>query len=51
MVFPDERIVLTLMRQLSWSHFVALIPLRERLRREFYAEMCRVQRWTVRQST
>jgi hypothetical protein len=27
--FEDERIVVTLSRQLSWSHFLALIPLRE----------------------
>ena len=48
-VFPDEQIVVTLMRHLSWSHFVALIPLKDRLQRDFYAEMCRVQRWSVRQ--
>ncbi len=48
-VFPDEQIVVTLLRQLSWSHFLALIPLKEALRRDFYAEMCRAQRWSVRQ--
>lgn len=48
-VFPDEKIVVTLIRQLSWSHFVALIPLKEPLQRDFYAEICRVQRWSVRQ--
>jgi predicted nuclease of restriction endonuclease-like (RecB) superfamily len=47
-VFPDEQIVATLSRQLSWSHFVELIPLEDRLKREFYAEMCRVERWSVR---
>ena len=26
-VFPDEQIVVTLLRQLSWSHFLSLIPL------------------------
>lgn len=46
--FPDEQIVLTLSAQLSWSHFVELIPLEDRLKREFYAEMCRVERWSVR---
>jgi hypothetical protein len=25
--FPDEQIVVTLSRQLGWSHFVAIIPL------------------------
>lgn len=47
-VFPGEQIVVTLSRQLSWSHFLALIPLRKPLQREFYAEMCRVERWSVR---
>src|SRR5690606_41175312 len=47
-VFPDESIVQTLSRQLSWSHFVELIPMEDRLKREFYAEMCRVERWSVR---
>jgi predicted nuclease of restriction endonuclease-like (RecB) superfamily len=47
-VFPDEQIVVTLSRQLSWSHFVAIIPLRLPLQREYYAEMCRIERWSVR---
>lgn len=47
-VFPDEQIVVTLSRQLGWSHFVALIPLEQPLQREYYAEMCRVERWSVR---
>lgn len=47
-VFPDEKIVVTLSRQLSWSHFLALIPLDKPLQREFYSEMCRVERWGVR---
>ena len=33
---------------MSWTHFIALIPLKEPLQREFYAEMCRVERWSVR---
>ena len=48
-VFPDESIVVTLSRQLSWSHFVVLIPLDQPLRRDFYVEMCRIEKWSVRQ--
>jgi len=48
-VFPDEQIVVSLMRHLSWSHFIALIPLKDPLQRGFYTEMCRVQHWNVRQ--
>ena len=47
-VFPDQQIVVSLTRQLSWTHFVALIPMKDSLQREFYAEMCRVERWSVR---
>lgn len=47
-VFPDEQIVATLMRQLSWSHFIELIPIKDALKRDFYAEMCRIEKWNVR---
>ncbi len=47
-VFPDAEIVSTLSRQLGWSHFVEIIPLDDVLKREFYAEMCRLERWSVR---
>lgn len=47
-VFHDEQIVVTLLRQLSWSHFLLLIPLKNQLQRDFYAEMCRVEGWSVR---
>ena len=47
-VFPDPEIVVSLIRQLSWTHILALIPLKEPLQREFYAEVCRVERWSVR---
>ena len=46
--FPRREVVVTLSRQLSWSHFQALIPLHHPLQREFYAEMCRAERWSVR---
>lgn len=47
-VFHDEQIVVTLLRQLSWSHFLSLIPLKDPLQRDFYAEMCRMEQWSVR---
>ena len=46
--FPDMEIVATLSRQLSWSHFVEILPLKDRLKLDFYAEMCRIERWSVR---
>jgi predicted nuclease of restriction endonuclease-like (RecB) superfamily len=47
-LFPDEMILYTLCRELSWSHFRSLIYLNDSLQREFYLEMCRVERWSVR---
>lgn len=47
-VFPEEKRVSTLSRQLSWSHFKEIIYLQQPLQKEFYAEMCRVERWSVR---
>ena len=46
--FPHEEIVVTLSQQLSWSHFHALLPIKDPLARDFYAEMCRIERWNVR---
>lgn len=46
--FPQNEIVVTLSRQLGWSHFVAILPVKNTLAREFYAEMCRIERWSVR---
>lgn len=47
-LFPNEQIVVSLIQQLSWSHVIALLPLKDELQREFYVEMCRIERWSVR---
>jgi predicted nuclease of restriction endonuclease-like (RecB) superfamily len=44
----DDRILASLSQELSWSHFVELLPIKDPLAREFYAEMCRIERWDVR---
>ena len=44
----DRQKVVTLSHELSWSHFLALLPIDDPLARDFYAEMCRVERWSVR---
>ena len=46
--FPDERIVSALMRQLSWTHFLSIIYLPDPLQRDFYVEMCRIEKWSTR---
>jgi predicted nuclease of restriction endonuclease-like (RecB) superfamily len=47
-VFSDEQIVSTLWRQFTWSHFRELMYIKEPLKREFYIEICRLERWSVR---
>lgn len=47
--FPDEEIVSTLWRQLSWSHLKELIYIDDALKRGFYLELCRIEGWSVRQ--
>ncbi|MBQ1652832.1 MAG: DUF1016 family protein, partial [Bacteroidales bacterium] len=47
-LFPDSQIVATLSRQLSWSHFVEVIPLKDGLQREFYLTVAASERWSIR---
>ena len=46
--FPDIEKVATLSQQLSWSHFVELLPIKDNIKREFYAVMCLNENWDVR---
>ena len=46
--FADFKIVATLSRQFGWSHFVELVAIQDQLKRDFYGEMCRIERWSVR---
>jgi predicted nuclease of restriction endonuclease-like (RecB) superfamily len=47
-VFPEKNIVVSLIRQLSWTHVIALLPIDDPLKREFYIEMCKLEKWSVR---
>ena len=46
--FADPEIVSALRRQLTWTHFKSLIYLDDPLKRNFYAEMCRIEKWNTR---
>lgn len=46
--FTDKKIVVELIQHLSWSHIKELIPIKEPLKREFYIEMCKMDKWSVR---
>ncbi len=47
-VFPDQEIVSALRTQLGWTHFRQIIALDDPLKRQFYAEMCRIENWSTR---
>lgn len=46
--FPDEKIVYTVCRQLTWSHFRLLVSMEDNIQREFYMTMATDQHWSVR---
>lgn len=46
--YPDYQNVVSLLRQLSWTHFIALIPIEDTLKRKFYEQMVINERWSVR---
>jgi predicted nuclease of restriction endonuclease-like (RecB) superfamily len=47
-VFSDFEIVHTLCSQLSWSHLRLIIPMEDTLKRDFYIEMCKLEKWSTR---
>ncbi len=47
-VFPEIQIVNTLCSQLSWSHLRLITPMDGELKRLFYLEICKLERWSVR---
>lgn len=47
-LFPDAQIVYALRRQLSWTHIKTIMFIQEPLKREFYIEMCKLERWSSR---
>ena len=47
-VFPDEAIVSALRRQLSWTHLRTVMYIDDGLKRVFYIEMCRLEKWSTR---
>ena len=44
----SKEIVSTLSTQLTWSHVIEILPLKESLQREFYLTMATTYRWSVR---
>lgn len=47
--FPNESVVAALRQYLGWGHFKQLVAIDNPFRRDFYAEMCRIERWSARE--
>lgn len=47
-LYPDNQIVATVSRQLSWSHVVLLCQMDEEIKRDFYLQMACIEHWGVR---
>jgi len=46
--FKDKEIVYALSRELSWTHFRSIMYLKDNLKRDFYIEMVRLEKWNTR---
>jgi len=45
---PDKEVLYAVSRELSWTHLRSIIYIDEPLKRKFYIEMCRLERWSTR---
>jgi hypothetical protein len=48
-VFPEVEIVHALRTQLSWTHIRQIIAIDDELKRSFYIEICKLEKWSSRQ--
>lgn len=46
--WPEQTQIVALAQHLGWSHFREILYLDSELARQFYPEMCRLERWSVR---
>jgi len=48
-IFPEIEIAHALRSQLSWTQLRFNIPIEDKLKREFYIEMSRLEKWSSKQ--
>jgi predicted nuclease of restriction endonuclease-like (RecB) superfamily len=46
--FPNEQIMHALRTQLSWTHIRSIVPIEDELKRNFYIELCKIEKWSTR---
>lgn len=44
----DKEKVASLIRHLSWTHFLVVLPLKDEIQRDFYLQMCKNEKWSIR---
>ena len=49
-IYSDQKIVATVSQQLSWSHIIIICQIEDEVKRDFYLEMARIERWSVRRA-
>jgi predicted nuclease of restriction endonuclease-like (RecB) superfamily len=47
--FPNDEILSPLRRELTWTHIKTLMYVSDPIKRDFYIELCRLERWSSRQ--
>ena len=47
-LWPIESEAAELAQHMGWSHFIEILYLENQVQRDFYIQMCRVERWNVR---
>jgi predicted nuclease of restriction endonuclease-like (RecB) superfamily len=48
-LFNDFQIVSELATQLSWSHFIELLIIKDEVQRDFYTQICSYERWSTKE--
>ena len=48
-LFPDIQIVAPLVQQLSWTHFLQVMSIKDEIKREFYLTLAASEKWSKRQ--
>jgi predicted nuclease of restriction endonuclease-like (RecB) superfamily len=48
-IFPEIEIVHALRTQLTWTHLRQIISIDDEIKRNFYIEICKLERWSSRQ--
>ncbi len=44
----EQKSIITLSQELTWSHFLVVLPMKDKLQRDFYLQICKVEKWSVR---